>query len=140
MTAASAATVAKSVRPRPRPSMDEGVCSSYGIDGGRLSRARARALPTEVESDLAGWFGALAHPARVRILHALRDGELCVCELADLVGLSISATSRQLASLRARGAVDYRTEGRFSHYRLADPALGGVLDLALARVNGEGWP
>jgi ArsR family transcriptional regulator len=69
---------------------------------------------------MAGLFGALADPTRLRIVAALASGELCVCDLAATVGLSQSAVSHQLRVLRDRRLVDARKEGRRAYYHLDD--------------------
>lgn len=79
-------------------------------------------------------FALLADPTRVRILAALAAaGELCVCDLSVVVGVSESAVSHQLRGLRAAGAVRRRREGRLVRYSLAEPSLVELLDLALGR-------
>lgn len=70
---------------------------------------------------VASIFGLLADPTRARILHALSLAEeLCVCDLALLVGMSQSAASHQLRLLRINRTVDRRKVGRVVYYRLAD--------------------
>ena len=68
-------------------------------------------------------FGALSDENRVRMLFALRHGELCVCQLIDLMGLSPSTVSKHLSILRDAGLLDSRKEGRWVYYRLADQAI-----------------
>lgn len=65
-------------------------------------------------------FGALSDENRLRLLYALRHGELCVCQLIDLMGLSPSTVSKHLSILRDAGLLDSRKEGRWVYYRLAD--------------------
>jgi|APTNR8051073442_1049403.scaffolds.fasta_scaffold00006_351 ArsR family transcriptional regulator len=71
--------------------------------------------PTEA----ARLFAALSDPTRLRLLLALRGGELCACQLIELVGLAPSTVSKHLALLRAAGLVAARKDGRWVHYRLA---------------------
>ncbi len=70
-------------------------------------------------SDAARLFGALSDTTRLRLLMALRDGELCACQLIALAGLAPSTVSKHLALLREAGLVASRKEGRWVHYRLA---------------------
>ncbi len=74
-------------------------------------------------------FKALAHPARVRVLELLAEGERPVSELLADIGLEASHLSQQLAVLRRAGVVITRREGNAVHYRLADPS---VVDLITA--------
>jgi ArsR family transcriptional regulator len=66
-------------------------------------------------------FRALADRTRLRILHLLRQGELCVCDLVDLLGVPQPTASRHLAYLRRAGLVEARREGHWMYYRLAPP-------------------
>lgn len=63
-------------------------------------------------------FAALSDPTRLRLLLALRGGELCACQLIALVGLAPSTVSKHLTLLREAGLVATRKDGRWVHYRL----------------------
>jgi len=92
-------------------------------------------LPAEVAQATASWFDTLADPTRARILHALSlAAELCVCDLALLLDLSVSALSHQLRLLRERGVVSRRKAGRIAFYALADEHVRHVLADALAHA------
>lgn len=71
--------------------------------------------------DLDALFKGFADPTRLRVLNALVAGELCVCDLVDLLGLAQPAVSRHLAYLRRMGLVEATREWKFAHYRLAEP-------------------
>lgn len=77
---------------------------------------------------VAATFGVLADATRARILHALSlaDSELCVCDLAVLLGISQSALSHQLRLLRDRDVVARTKRGRMVYYRLADEHIRHV--------------
>jgi ArsR family transcriptional regulator, arsenate/arsenite/antimonite-responsive transcriptional repressor len=66
-------------------------------------------------------FRAFSDRTRLRILHMLRDGELCVCHIVDLLGVPQPKASRHLAYLRKAGLVKARKAGQWSYYRLAPP-------------------
>jgi ArsR family transcriptional regulator, arsenate/arsenite/antimonite-responsive transcriptional repressor len=66
-------------------------------------------------------FAAFADPTRLRVLNLLRDGELCVCELVRVLGMSQPKISRHLAILREADLVEDRKDGRWVHYSLAKP-------------------
>ena len=76
---------------------------------------------------------ALADENRLRALHALTGGELCVCQLIALLDLAPSTVSKHLAILRAARLVDSRKAGRWMHYRLSrecgTPSANKVLNL-----------
>jgi DNA-binding transcriptional ArsR family regulator len=73
--------------------------------------------------ELASLFGALSHPQRVRIVEELRQGELDVNQLADLLRCSHSRVSQHLALLKAHRLVEPRREGRHVHYSLVAPEV-----------------
>jgi ArsR family transcriptional regulator len=62
---------------------------------------------------------ALSDGNRVRALQALKNGEVCVCQITEFLGLSPSTASKHLSILRTAGLVDARKEGRWMYYRLA---------------------
>ncbi len=114
----------------------KGLCEVDCIDGPRASEARA-GLPPEVESrKVADAMKVLAHPGRLRVLSALQGRELCVCDLAHVLGISFSGTSQQLKELRRLGAVDFRAEGKLAYYRIGDPFWLGLAGTVAEKLNG----
>ena len=86
--------------------------------------------------EFAAIFELLADPTRARLLHALSlADELCVCDLALLLGRSDSALSHQLRLLRDRRVVTRRKAGRIVYYRLADEHIRHVLADGLRHVR-----
>jgi ArsR family transcriptional regulator len=78
----------------------------------------------------AEFFKAMAHPARIRVLELLCDGELSVGELTDELGLEGSHVSQQLGVLRRANLVSSRKEGTTVIYALADRRIAKVLQLS----------
>ena len=91
-----------------------------------------RSLSQEGSTTVAALFGVLADPSRARILHLLAIADdLCVCDMALVLGMSVSALSHQLRFLRERGAVTRRKVGRMAYYRLDDDHIRRlILDAA----------
>ena len=80
---------------------------------------------------LEGVFKMLANDTRLRLLHALaRAGELCVTDLAEAVGMRPQAVSNQLQRLADRGMLATRRDGNRIWYRITDPCVPELLDLA----------
>jgi len=103
-------------------------CRVFSTDRRRIARAR-QAMPSEAMVEaIALAFKALSHPTRVRILRSLGQGELCVCELSSVVGLSVSATSHQLSLLKGHGLVKSRSDGKQVHYSLGDGFVLALLE------------
>jgi ArsR family transcriptional regulator len=83
---------------------------------------------------LAETFQALADPSRIRLISALLETELCVCDLAAVLGMSQSAVSHQLRSLRNLRLVKYRKEGRTVYYSLDDEHIRDLFQRGLDHV------
>lgn len=114
------------------------LCSVFSLDMARVESAR-RVMPSqELAGEIAETFKAFSHPTRVRILGALVGGELCVCEISEVVGLSVSATSHQLSLLKGRKLVKSRTEGKLVHYSLGDGFVLELLHECSSKLRGEG--
>jgi ArsR family transcriptional regulator len=77
-------------------------------------------------------FKALGHPIRIRILELLRDGERTVSELQEGLAIDASSVSQHLAVLRGRQLVIGRKDGTSVYYRVADPQVFALLDIARA--------
>jgi DNA-binding transcriptional ArsR family regulator len=87
-----------------------------------------RVISQDVADEAAATFALLADPTRARILHALfLTDELCVCDLAVLLGITESALSHQLRLLRLNRVVTRRKAGRIMYYRLADHHVQHIL-------------
>jgi ArsR family transcriptional regulator len=84
-------------------------------------------------------FSALADSTRLKILTALMSGELCVCELQEVCGVSQSAVSHQLRLLRDRGLVRARRDGQRSLYWLADDHVSELISVGIEHAI-EGLP
>jgi ArsR family transcriptional regulator len=97
------------------------------------------ALPDLVDEatalQLAETFKALSDPTRVRIVSLLRQAELCVCDLAAALGMSQSAVSHQLRTLRELRLVRWRREGRQIFYTLDDDHVADLFHRGLEHVS-----
>lgn len=87
-----------------------------------------RSLPTVKEFEkLTGLYAALGNITRLKIIFALAKGELCVCDIANVLGLSIPATSHQLKYLYERKLLKYRNDGKMVYYSLNSEELISIL-------------
>ena len=118
----------------PRRSPDD-RCDVFEADPRRVASVRARLVSEPIAAALATTFRVLGDPTRVRILDAIADGELCVCDIAALVGMSESAVSHQLRLLRSMRLVRARRAGRLMYYTLDDHHIIELLKLALTHVQ-----
>jgi len=102
---------------------------------GQLEERRSRLLQDEAIESLADTFKLLGDATRVRILDALSHGELCVCDLAALIGLSESAVSHQLRLLRGMRLVRPRRVGRLVFYTIDDQHIMSLFQQGLRHVQ-----
>ena len=105
------------------------------VDAARVRDVLERMPPPDEVVDTADIFDLLSDPNRLRLLVAMIDGELCVCDLAAVTGMSESAASHALRLLRAHRVVTARRDGRRAFYRLADAHVRMLLDLAFTHTQ-----
>ncbi len=94
-------------------------------------------LTPDVLQLIAERFRALAEPARLRILDALRDGEQSVSDLVDATELGQANVSKHLQLLYSLGFVDRRREGSWVYYRLAGQDVFDLCDIMCDRIARE---
>lgn len=114
---------------------DKDRCGIRCIHQDRIDRARLSALPDTEYARMAELFKAMGDQSRLRILHALERGEMCVCDLAGHLQVSESAVSHQLRLLRQLHLVANRREGPILYYRLDDDHVSRLVDLALEHIR-----
>jgi len=112
------------------------VCGIHEIDPEAVAFVQTKALPERTVERVNRLFSALADPTRIRILNALMvTDELCVCDLAVIADLSVSAVSHQLRLLRDRDLVNARRDGRMVYYRLADDHVSTLMTSGIDHAN-----
>ncbi len=109
-------------------------CSRQEEHGELLRKARQEMPDFETLYDLSELFKVFGDTTRIRILWALSEGELCVCDLAQLLEMGQSAISHQLRLLRQARLVRCRREGKSSVYSLDDDHVRGIFDLGLSHI------
>lgn len=106
------------------------LCEIQCVDPNKVTKGRRAARPTEAVQSVADTFKVLGDPTRLRIVDALSRSELCVCDLALIVGSSQSTVSHSLRALRQMRLVRYRKDGKIAYYSLDDDHIGRLLGLA----------
>ncbi len=107
-----------------------------------IDAASVRAARTAIPNDrmvraLAETFGSMSDPTRVRIISALAGQELCIFDLAQMLGLTGSAISHQLRLLRGQRLVKYRKEGKVACYSLDDDHIRNLMEECIKHVSVE---
>jgi DNA-binding transcriptional ArsR family regulator len=111
------------------------ICEEALHDEARAAEARKSLLLSSTAERLAQVFRALADPTRVRIVSALARAELCVGDLAAVLGMSVSAISHQLRLLRELRVVRKRRDGKHIYYALDDEHVGELFERGLEHVQ-----
>jgi DNA-binding transcriptional ArsR family regulator len=119
--------------------IDADACSSECLHPEVIGPLLGQSLGGDGARAVGDLFATLADPSRARIVHllAISVDDLCVCDIALVLGMSVSALSHQLRSLRERGAVERRKVGRIAYYRLVDAHLRDLV-LGAATHVAEG--
>ncbi len=110
-------------------------CEIHAIDQRRVDDTRRRLLDDQIYANLAETFSALADSNRAKIIYSLTGQELCVCDIACVVGISESAVSQHLRILRTLRLVKQRKDGRMMYYSLDDDHIQTLLGVCLEHVR-----
>lgn len=108
------------------------------VDRERVERVRAAMVGEDEFRDLAETFKAIGDVTRTKMLYVLAREELCVGDIAALLGLTPSAISHQLRLLRSLKLVRHHRRGKSAYYALDDRHIGRLLLEGLRHVTGEG--
>ena len=109
-------------------------CEELCVHGDTVARVRAQLPPDEQLYDLAELFRIFGDSTRVKILYALLESELCVCDIAKLMEITQSAVSHQLRVLKNSKLVRSRREGKTVYYSLADDHVLHILAQGMEHV------
>jgi DNA-binding transcriptional ArsR family regulator len=121
-------------RAEERTSETAVACDVRVVHLDRVIRARGQALDDRDVEGLSRLYKALSDPTRLRLVLALRDGEMCVCDLAATLAMTESAVSHQLRRLRELSLVRTRRNGQIVYYALDDGHVADLLGVGLAHV------
>ncbi|MFH1215459.1 MAG: metalloregulator ArsR/SmtB family transcription factor [Pseudomonadota bacterium] len=113
----------------------EDRCQLRVIHNERVVAARKDILDAHEIDGLCLFFKAMADQTRLKIILALNEGEMCVCDLAAFLEISESAVSHQLRFLRQLTLVTNRRQGPILYYRLTDDHVSRVAHLALEHIR-----
>ena len=100
-----------------------------------LNQIKADMPADELLQDLGDLFKIFGDTTRIKIMYALYEKEMCVCAIADLLGMTQSAISHQLKVLKAANLVDSRRDGKTIYYRLADDHVKKIIDTGFEHLE-----
>lgn len=112
-------------------------CAVTQVHPDAVERVRGLLPRDETLYDLAELFKIFGDSTRVKILYALLESELCVCDIAKLMDVTQSAVSHQLRVLKASKLVKFRREGKTIFYSLADNHVVSILNQGMEHIEEE---
>lgn len=115
--------------------MDEFVCEISCQNEDTVKAVKEHMPSDENLLSLADLFKAFSDVTRIKIITALSERELCVCEICEVVGMTQSAVSHQLRYLTQMGVIGRRKEGKFVHYTLKDNHIITIFMQGLAHIK-----
>ena len=115
--------------------IDEDGCQIKVVHLDRVEQARKDAIADPELDRLSLTYKVLGDPNRLKIVMALRNVEMCVCDLAAFTGLTDSAVSHQLRRLKDLALVKSRREGQIIYYSLDDEHVSKILNIGLEHIN-----
>lgn len=113
------------------------ICAETLIDKLKVAQGRSALLEDVAVERLSDTFKVLADPTRVKIVFSLLPGELCVCEIAAIIGMSQSAVSHQLRKLKDMRLVKRRKVAKMVYYSLDDDHIVKLLTECINHVQEE---
>lgn len=113
------------------------VCQVQCFNTERVSQAREALPGDEILDEAHTLFSAMADKSRLKILHTLcqENQELCVCDVASLLGIKVAAASHHLRKLRDLKILKHRSDGKLVYYSLRDQRIAQVLTLTFDQLT-----
>ena len=111
------------------------VCDCNVIHENVVEDVKSKMLDNEFITEISTFFKILGDNTRVKILFALDHNEMCVCDIANVLGMSKSSISHQLGALRKSGIVKCRKEGKEVYYMLDDEHVKKVFEIGIEHIE-----
>ncbi len=111
------------------------VCDCNVIHPDIIKNVRSHMLDEELLYDLSDLYKIFGDTTRVKILHVLSLSEMCVCDIATLLGMKQSSVSHQLKTLRTAKLIKYRRDGKVVYYSLDDDHVKQIFNQGIAHLT-----
>jgi cadmium efflux system accessory protein len=112
--------------------INKDTCEIYCYDEEKVNRIQGNLQTVDISS-VVQMLKAIADKNRVKITYALcQDDELCVCDIANIIGVTVANASHHLRTLHKQGIVKFRKEGKLAFYSLDDEHIRQIMMIALA--------
>ncbi|MGD8243550.1 MAG: metalloregulator ArsR/SmtB family transcription factor [Desulfobacterales bacterium] len=111
------------------------VCDVRVIHAEKIKQAHANVIPDDRLQRLATIYRLLGDPTRLKIVMALKQVEMCVCDIAAFLEMTESAVSHQLRRLRDMAIVKRRRQGQILYYSLSDDLVTAFLEVGITQAG-----
>lgn len=111
------------------------VCGKHSVDNGVINSSKEALPKAELLYRLSDFFKVLGDSTRLGILFAIDGAPMCVCDISRLLGMTKSAVSHQLKTLRQNDLVSYERVGKQVFYRPKDKHVKDIIEIALAHAE-----
>jgi DNA-binding transcriptional ArsR family regulator len=118
-------------------SNDDDMCQTSCVHENEVARSRSKMPEEHSLAELGDFFKTFGDSTRVRIVSALISGELCVCDIAATLDMTVSAVSHQLRVLRQAKIVRTRRDGKQIYYSIEDHHVAALFTLGLEHIREE---
>lgn len=115
--------------------MNRDVCEIESVDEKSVKEVKSKMLEDELLFEVSDTFKIFGDSTRLKIMYALSQKELCVCELSNVLDMSQSAISHQLRVLRSKNLVKFRREGKMAYYSLADEHVVTIIKIGVEHAK-----
>ena len=114
---------------------NEFICDCHAINTEAVERCKNKMPSEDIIKSITKFFSIIGDGTRCKILFALKESEMCVCDLSNVLSMTKSSVSHQLKKLKAAGAVKHRREGRQVFYSLDDSHVFEIFEVALLHIS-----
>ena len=111
------------------------TCDCHAVNHTLVKQVQSNMPEEGTFSALSDFYKVMADPTRCKLIFALCDQEMCVCDLANLLSMTKSAISHQLSKMRRHGVVTCRRAGKEVYYSLDDDHVKQIFSLTMAHVK-----
>lgn len=114
---------------------EKDTCDVVCVHEDKVNKVKSKMLEDEFLFEVSDNFKAFGDSTRLKIMYALSQMDLCVCDLAAVLDMSQSAISHQLRVLRSKNLVKFRKKGKMAYYYLADEHVVSMIELGVEHTK-----
>lgn len=116
-------------------SRNEFTCDCNAVHRDLVDKVQSQMPDEETFSRLSDFYKIMGDPTRCKLIFALLQNEMCVCDLANVLSMTKSSVSHQLGKMRSSGVVKCRREGKTVYYSLDDEHIAEIISTTMTHIN-----